>query len=115
MTKSELIDLLHKQLSDKHQALRHAGSETGGPTRADCEQSVSIILEEIKEALEQEEQVKISGFGTFEVRRKEARRGRNPQTGEPLMIDARKVLRFRPSALLRDRLAGTDSGQGGSE
>jgi integration host factor subunit alpha len=55
----------------------------------------------MKEALEREETVKISGFGKFVVRQKRARRGRNPQTGGDIEITPRKVLTFRPSLLLK--------------
>jgi len=58
----------------------------------------------IKESLEAGETIKISGFGSFEVNQKGARRGRNPQTGEAITIEARKVLSFKPSTLLRDAI-----------
>jgi len=58
----------------------------------------------LKETIEAGEDLKISGFGMFEVRNKKARRGRNPKTGEGLTITPRRVLTFRPSAVLRKRL-----------
>lgn len=61
-------------------------------------ESVFAIM---KESLETGESIKVSGFGNFEVKQKEARRGRNPQTGEAITIEARKVLTFKPSTLLR--------------
>jgi integration host factor subunit alpha len=68
----------------------------------------SDVLEEllgiIKATLESEEEVKVSGFGKFEVKRKSERRGRNPQTGEDITIDSRKVVTFRPSGILKDRM-----------
>jgi integration host factor subunit alpha len=60
-----------------------------------------MILETIKKTLETAETVKITGFESFIVNKKNSRRGRNPQTGEPITITARKVLTFRPSTLLR--------------
>lgn len=64
------------------------------------------LLEIVKVTLESEEDVKISGFGKFEVRKKQERRGRNPQTGEELTIDPRKIVTFKPSAILKDRMNG---------
>jgi len=55
----------------------------------------------MKETLEKGENLKISGFGSFVVKQKADRRGRNPQTGEPIPIKARRILTFKPSTLLR--------------
>ena len=62
---------------------------------------VDDLFEIVKDTLASGESVKISGFGKFEVREKNARPGRNPRTGEPLTIAARKVLTFKPSPILR--------------
>ena len=62
------------------------------------------VLETMKETLATGENVKISGFGTFQVRVKAARRGRNPQTAASLVIPRRKVLTFKPSHVLRQSL-----------
>ena len=56
----------------------------------------------MKNTLEQGENLKISGFGNFEVKRKHDRLGRNPQTGETITIAARRVLTFKPSAVLKN-------------
>ena len=61
----------------------------------------------MKEALENGEKVKISGFGNFEIRRKEPRKGRNPQTGEEIIISERRVLTFKPSQVLKEKLNET--------
>jgi integration host factor subunit alpha len=66
---------------------------------------VDLALEIMMETLEKGEPVKISGFGNFVVRQKRARRGRNPQTGEDITITARKVLTFKPSALLKKAIS----------
>jgi len=58
----------------------------------------------IKSTLEAGENIKISGFGNLEVKEKTARRGRNPQTGEPIEIVARKILTFKPSQVLKRAL-----------
>ena len=68
----------------------------------------SALFEEflsiVKSTLESGEDVKISGFAKFEVKQKTDRRGRNPQTGESLTIESRKIVVFRTSAMLRDRI-----------
>ena len=58
----------------------------------------------MKSTLEQGETLKISGFGNFVVKQKKDRRGRNPQTGETLTIESRRVLTFKPSALLKEAI-----------
>ena len=75
-----------------------------GLSRNECAQLVESILEQISEALIQGDSVKISSFGTFAVREKGARMGRNPKTGEEVPIDPRRVLVFRPSHILKDRV-----------
>ena len=65
---------------------------------------VEMILETIKDALLKGEKVKISGFGNFDVKKKKARRGRNPQTGDDLTISARRVLTFKPSQVLKSAI-----------
>ncbi|KKK98701.1 hypothetical protein LCGC14_2640130, partial [marine sediment metagenome] len=68
-------------------------------------QLVEAVLEHMSDALVEGEQVKISSFGTFSVRDKTARVGRNPKTGEEVPINPRRVLTFRPSHLMKDRVA----------
>lgn len=62
------------------------------------------LLELIKTTLESGEQVKIAGFGVFQVKAKSNRRGRNPQTGEAITIGARKVMSFKVSNVLKDAI-----------
>ncbi len=64
------------------------------------------LLEIMKQTLESGEDVLISGFGKFSVKEKRERKGRNPQNGEPMMIAPRKVLTFKCSGKLRDRING---------
>lgn len=71
-------------------------------TKRDAQAMVESVFSILKETLESGEDVKISGFGKFEVKQKNDRRGRNPQTGAAITITARKVLTFKPSAVLRD-------------
>lgn len=68
---------------------------------------VELVFNTLKQRLESGERVKISGFGNFEVRDKDARPGRNPHTGDDLTIEARRVLRFKPSQKLKDQLNAT--------
>ncbi len=65
---------------------------------------VDLFFEVISEGLGRGEKIKIHGFGNFNVREKAARKGRNPKTGERMEISARRVVTFRPSALLREAL-----------
>ena len=67
---------------------------------------VETVFEVIKKALESRDDVLISGFGKFFVRKKAPRRGRNPATGEDLPLDARTVVTFKCSGILRDRING---------
>ncbi|HKK29465.1 MAG TPA: integration host factor subunit alpha [Alphaproteobacteria bacterium] len=86
--------------------LSEAICEEVGLSRVDAAELVESIIDEISDALVRGEQVKISSFGSFSVREKGERWGRNPKTGEPARIDPRKVLVFRPSHILRDRMNG---------
>lgn len=76
-----------------------------GLSRNESADLVESVLAHISDALVQGEQVKISSFGTFSVRDKSARIGRNPKTGEEVPINPRRVLTFRPSHLMKDRVA----------
>ena len=76
-----------------------------GLSRNESAQLVESVLEHLSDALVRGEQVKISSFGTFSVRDKSARIGRNPKTGEEVPINPRRVLTFRPSHLMKDRVA----------
>jgi integration host factor subunit alpha len=78
-------------------------------TRANISKKDSAdVLEEVfsvmKDTLASGEKIKIAGFGNFEVNQKKARKGRNPQTGGAITIDARKVLTFKPSSVLKQTI-----------
>jgi integration host factor subunit alpha len=77
-----------------------------GFTKKKSKETVEILLELIKRSLESGEDVLISGFGKFCVKEKKERRGRNPATGEALMLEPRKVVTFRCSGNLRDKING---------
>lgn len=81
-----------------------------GLSRNESSQLVERVLEMMSDALVDGEQVKISSFGTFSVRSKTARVGRNPKTGEEVPISPRRVLTFRPSHLMKDRVAAGNRG-----
>ncbi len=82
-----------------------------GLNKREAKDIVEIFFEEIKSSLENGEQVKISGFGKFELRDKSSRPGRNPKTGEEIPISARRVVTFRSGQKLKARVeayAGTE-------
>ena len=72
----------------------------------DSAEIVEALLEIIKQSLEDGEDVLVSGFGKFVIQEKAPRRGRNPATGDDLMLDARKVVNFRCSGKLRKKING---------
>jgi integration host factor subunit alpha len=80
-----------------------------GLSRSESATLVDSILAEIGDSLVSEGIVKISSFGTFSVRQKGQRIGRNPKTGEEVPILPRRVLVFRPSQVLKDRINGIES------
>ena len=81
-----------------------------GLSRNESAQLVERVLDMMSDALVDGEQVKISSFSTFSVRAKTARVGRNPKTGEEVPISPRRVLTFRPSHLMKDRVAAGNRG-----
>ena len=89
LTKIEIVNSIYEQI---------------GIPKAKCVQITESIFEIIKEELENGNPVMVSGFGKWTVRSKRKRNGRNPQTGERIVIDARKVVTFKPSPHLRDEV-----------
>ena len=77
----------------------------GGISNKEASQLVDLILELIQNGLKRGERIQITGFGTFMVREKKGRKGRNPQTGEEMLISARKSVVFRPSKTLQGNLS----------
>ncbi|MDX5599264.1 integration host factor subunit alpha [Escherichia coli] len=75
-----------------------------GLSKRDAKELVELFFEEIRRALENGEQVKLSGFGNFDLRDKNQRPGRNPKTGEDIPITARRVVTFRPGQKLKNRV-----------
>lgn len=89
LTKAELAEALFDQL---------------GLNKREAKEFVDLFFEEIRTSLETGEQVKLSGFGNFELRDKNQRPGRNPKTGEEIPISSRRVVTFRPGQKLRLRV-----------
>ena len=69
-----------------------------------CAEFVDMVFEVMAKTLERGEKIKISGFGNFVLKEKAARRGRNPQTGDKMEIAARRIVKFKPGAVLRKTL-----------
>ena len=86
MTKADLVEIIFEKV---------------GLSKKEAQDIIEILFDTIKEAFEAGESVKIPGFGTFNVRQKASRRGRNPQTGEELEITPRRVLTFKASNQLK--------------
>ncbi len=83
--------------------------EKVGLPKKEAQDIIEIIIDTIKDTLAEGESVKITGFGTFNVRKKTPRRGRNPQTGEDMEITARKVISFKASNILKEAVEKAES------
>ena len=95
LTKADLAEMLFEEL---------------GLNKREAKEIVEMFYHEISQALENNDQVKLSGFGNFELRDKKSRPGRNPNTGEEIPISARRVVTFKPGQKLKARVenyAGT--------
>lgn len=90
LTRMDLADAVHEEV---------------GLSRNESADLVESVLRNVSDALASGHSVKISSFGTFSIRDKAARVGRNPKTGEEVPITPRRVLSFRPSHLMKDRVA----------
>ena len=87
------------------QELISAAAEKTGFSKKDTEMTINAALETIVQALEENEKVQLVGFGSFEVKKRAARIGRNPKTKEAIEIPASKAPVFKPSKALKDTLA----------
>ena len=76
-------------------------AEKCGITKRESIDMVEAVFSILKSTLEIGEDIKISGFGKFEIKNKHERKGRNPQTGEAIVIEARRILSFKPSTILK--------------
>ena len=86
MTKADIVNALYEKI---------------GLSKKETAHIVEVVLETLKENLEEGKKIKLAGFGNFVVRQKVARKGRNPKTGEEIEISRRRVVTFRPSQILR--------------
>ena len=82
-----------------------------GLSRNESAELVELVLAEIADSLSRGDTVKLSSFGSFSVRKKGGRMGRNPKTGEEVPIKPRRVLVFRPSHVLKERINSALNGQ----
>ena len=95
LTKSQMADRLFDEL---------------GLNKREAKEIVEMFFDEIRRSLERNEQVKLSGYGNFELREKGERPGRNPKTGEEIPISARRVVTFHASQKLKSQVEGAQIG-----
>jgi|TARA_B100000767_G_scaffold215315_1_gene202846 integration host factor subunit alpha len=93
ITKADIVDYLNNEL---------------GLNKSECKILIEDFFDEIKNSLINNEEVKLSGFGNFELINKKERPGRNPKTGEDVTITARRVVTFRAGNKLRKKIATLD-------
>ena len=91
MTKADLVDKVHS---------------TTSLSKKESYDLLETVFEVMKSTLESGENIKLSCFGSFEIKQKKERTGRNPVTGESVTIDARRILTFKPSAVLKSTING---------
>ena len=92
MNKADLVDLVQ------------ANSEAAFQSRAAAERAVNAVIDGIKVGVRKDKAVQLAGFGTFNVRRRKARNGRNPKTGAPIRIHASRTVGFKPGATFKESL-----------
>jgi integration host factor subunit alpha len=100
MTKAEIVQAVYTRL--------------GGFSKKESADLVDLVFETMKETLGRGEKIKISGFGNFVLRDKRQRQGRNPQTGDPIVITERRVLNFKASQILKHALNPRNGESAGS-
>jgi integration host factor subunit alpha len=93
LTKADIAEEVHSQV---------------GRNKKESARMVDTLFEIIKESLEEGKDVMISGFGKFSIRDRGERKGRNPLTGDPIMLPAKKVVTFRCSGKLREKINGKE-------
>jgi integration host factor subunit alpha len=93
LTKIDIAEKIHNEL---------------GYGKNEASHLLESVLTLVKDSLASGEEVKISGFGKFELKQKKARRGRNPQTSESIILEARRIVSFKLSTLLKNRINNAD-------
>tara|TARA_Y100000748_G_scaffold220736_1_gene185615 strand:+ start:884 stop:1180 length:297 start_codon:yes stop_codon:yes gene_type:complete len=91
LTKADIAESLYEEL---------------GLNKREARELVELYFDELKSALSQGKQIKLSGFGNFDLRDKRERPGRNPKTGENIPISARRVVTFKPGQKLKNKVEG---------
>lgn len=99
MTKADLVEQI---------------AEATGLTKKDTAVVVDGFLEAVKQALAQEKNIEIRGFGSFKIKKRKARKARNPRTGDPVQVPSRHVPTFKPSKELKELITGLPPGGGGA-
>ena len=94
MTKADLVDAIFEKV---------------GLSKKEAQDIIEVLFDTMKRTFEEGESIKISGFGTFNVRKKMSRKGRNPKTGEDLEITPRRVITFRVSNQLKEEIEKLDA------
>ena len=102
MTKADLVERVTEAIE-----------RTSGPmiSKKDCARVVDAFLDAIKDALKEQRNIEVRGFGTFKIRQRKTRMARNPRTGAPVEVSARPVPVFKPSKELRAMVAGVDESE----
>ncbi len=88
MNKAELVEMIQGEFESK----------------AKAERAVNAVIDAVKDGIKKDSKVQLVGFGTFSVKKRKARTGRNPQTGEQIKIKASKTVGFKPGKTLKDSL-----------
>ena len=101
MTKAEIVQAIYARV--------------GGFSKKESADIVDLVFEMMKDTLAKGERIKVTNFGNFVLRDKRERQGRNPQTGDPLVITGRRVLSFRASPILRNAINQTDAASAAEE
>lgn len=92
LNKADLVDLIHQD------------REAGFGSRASAERAVNAVIDAIKKGVRKDKSVQLAGFGTFSVRQRKARNGRNPKTGAPIRIPASRTVGFKPGTQFKSSL-----------
>ncbi len=102
MTKADLVERVTEAIE-----------QTSGPliSKKDCARVVDAFLDAIRDALKEQKNIEVRGFGTFKIRQRKTRMARNPRTGAPVEVSARPVPVFKPSKELRAMVAGVDESE----
>lgn len=102
MTKADLVERVTEAIE-----------RTSGPmiSKKDCARVVDAFLDAIRDALREQKNIEVRGFGTFKIRQRKTRMARNPRTGAPVEVSARPVPVFKPSKELRAMVAGVEESE----